>query len=43
MAAKALQRGVILFLRTDLAKLPDWSRTIIESEARRLYGQKEIA
>lgn len=39
MAAKALQQGVILFLRKDLAQLPWASREIIEAEARRLYGK----
>lgn len=41
MAAKALQQGVILFLRADLARIPWTSREIIEAEARRLYGNRE--
>lgn len=39
MAAAALKAGVIVFLRTDLAKLPWQAREIIEAEARRLYGR----
>lgn len=40
MAAKALKLGVIMFLRADLKRIPDWQRAIIESEAKRLYGEK---
>lgn len=39
MAAKAWERGVILFLRADLQGLPWASREIIEAEAARLYGK----
>jgi hypothetical protein len=38
MAAKAFGQGVIMFLRADLQRLPDWSRAVIEGEAKRLYG-----
>lgn len=40
MAAKALEQGVILFLRADLQRMPWASRQIIETEASRLYGRK---
>lgn len=40
MATKALGQGVIMFLRADLQRLPWASREIIETEARKLYGEK---
>lgn len=38
LAADALRLGVIVFLRTDLDRLPWHSQQIIEAEAKRLYG-----
>lgn len=40
MAAEALKAGIILFLRVDLERLPWHAREIIETEARRLYGER---
>ncbi len=40
LAAKALDRGVIVFMPADLQRLPWQSREIIETEAARLYGRK---
>lgn len=41
LAVKAHREGVIVFLKADLARLPDWSRVVIESEAARLYGRND--
>lgn len=40
MAAAALKAGVVVFLRSDLERLPWASREIIETEARKLYGDR---
>lgn len=38
LAAKALQAGVLVFVRADLARLPWHEQRVIEQAARRLYG-----
>ena len=39
LAAEALKIGVIVFLRSDLQRLPWHSQEVIEAEAKRLYGR----
>lgn len=41
MAAKAREIGVLLFLRSDLARMPWRTREIIEAEHSRLYGKAQ--
>jgi len=38
LAVKALQAGVLVFVRADLARLPWHEQRVIEQAARRLYG-----
>lgn len=38
LAARALQAGVIVFVRADLARLNWHDQQIIETAAKRLYG-----
>lgn len=40
LVAEARQAGVVVFLEADLARLPDISRRLIETEHRRLCERR---
>lgn len=41
MASDAWRKGnVVVFFKTDLQRMPDWARLIVEGEAARIYGAR---